>query len=142
MQSSALLLSIQPRFAEKIFDGSKTFELRKVRPKVSSNDAIIVYVSSPEMMLKAILTVDNVINEEPNQLWDIVMNDAGVTREEFDDYFLGIDKGYAIKIKDVNILSSPVALSDLRELIPGFTPPQIYRYFSGEELKKLMERIQ
>ena len=125
MEASALLMSIRPKFAKKIFEGSKTFELRRVRPNVSHGDAILVYVSSPEKQIQAMLTVDHVIQKDLSLLWEEVENDAGISREEFDDYFMGLDQGVAIKIKEVILLSSPLDLSTLRELIPGFKPPQM-----------------
>jgi len=48
----AFLISIRPRFAEMIFSGSKTVELRRVCPKVSVGDLALVYVSSPAMELR------------------------------------------------------------------------------------------
>src|SRR5438552_3893096 len=40
---SALLLSIRPKHAEKIFDGIKTVELRRIRPRLQRGDLVLVF---------------------------------------------------------------------------------------------------
>jgi predicted transcriptional regulator len=46
--SNILLLSIRPEYANKIFDRTKTVELRRVRPRLlNEGDRVVVYVSSP-----------------------------------------------------------------------------------------------
>ena len=42
-----VVLSIKPEFANKIFDGSKKFEFRKVIFKNEKIKTVIVYASSP-----------------------------------------------------------------------------------------------
>jgi len=46
-----LLLSIQPKYANLIFEGKKTTELRRVRPRVNQGDFVLIYVSSPDKVL-------------------------------------------------------------------------------------------
>ena len=46
MANNAILMSIRPQYANMIFDGTKTAELRRVKPKtLESGDLILVYVS-------------------------------------------------------------------------------------------------
>ena len=42
-----VLLSIKPEFVEKIFDGSKKYEYRKVLPKRTDISVIVIYASAP-----------------------------------------------------------------------------------------------
>src|SRR5258708_10947703 len=65
----AFLISIRPRFAEMIFSGSKTVELRRVCPKVSIGDLALVYVSSPAMELRGSFEVGKILTGSPTALW-------------------------------------------------------------------------
>lgn len=130
MLGKALLLSIKPEYATKIFDGNKTVELRRVLPKVKKGDLVLVYVSSPVKALVGAFKVEKVISSKPVELWDLVCNNAGITKLEFDNYFSGATKGYGICFSEIWILPQPIQLQQLKEIWPGFRPPQGYHYLS------------
>jgi predicted transcriptional regulator len=138
MLREALFLSVLPKYADKILRGIKTVELRRMRPTISEGDKIVIYISSPTMAVRAISVVDDISYARPDRLWSEIKDKAGVTRAEFNEYFDGAKKGVAIHIKDVQVLSFPIALSSLRQLWPNFKPPQSYRYFSTGEFSELM----
>jgi predicted transcriptional regulator len=125
MNDTALLLSIKPRYADSIFNGSKTVELRRVRPQIGAGGLVMVYVSSPRCSLEGAFEVAEVTAAAPAMLWRLVGKNAGVTREEFDDYFIGRDIGYGISIRRAWKLS-PVSLARLRA--SKLRPPQSYYY--------------
>jgi predicted transcriptional regulator len=131
MTQRALLISIRPRFAEKIFAGTKTVELRRVRPRVSAGDLVFVYVSSPIKELQGAFEVGRVITAAPSVLWKRLGKNAGVTHAEFRDYFSGKDLTHAIVIKRFWKLPVPLSLPELRQRTGGFRPPQSFRYICG-----------
>lgn len=131
MTPDSILLSVRPQYAEKILRGEKTVELRRVRPRVSPGDAIVMYVSSPEREVRALLLVEEVFEAHPEALWDVVGNAAGVSRREYEDYFEGSATGIGIALRVVADLKEPVTLDELRAMSPGFRPPQSYRYIDG-----------
>ncbi|MDO8961073.1 MAG: ASCH domain-containing protein [Methylophilus sp.] len=133
MTVHSLLLSIRPKYAEQIFNGEKTVELRRVKPNISSGDTVFVYVSSPTKALLGAFEVDKVVESSPESLWTKVFNIAGVTEEEFIDYYDGTEKAYGIFIKKSWHLESPLALSNLKKKWENFHPPQSYRYISVKE---------
>jgi predicted transcriptional regulator len=57
MARKTLLISIKPRYAEMIFSGVKTVELRRKEPRVGQGDRMVVYVSSPIMEVTGECTV-------------------------------------------------------------------------------------
>ena len=130
MTNHALLLSIRPQFASKIFDGTKTIELRRVRPRLKKGDLVLVYVSSPVKALLGAFEVDRVIAAPVSQLWGKVKSKAGITAEEFHGYFSGADIGYGIVLKRKWKLDHPVKLESLRERKANFRPPQGYHYLT------------
>lgn len=107
-----VLLSIKPEFAIKIFDGSKKFEFRKAVFKNSNVNTVIVYASSPMQQVIGEFTIDEIIEERPEVLWEKTKMQSGITKEFFDTYFLNRDKAFAIKVKEVNQYQKPLRLLD------------------------------
>lgn len=135
MSNKAIVLSIRPQFAEKIFGGTKTVELRRVRPKqIKRGVLVLVYVSSPIKSLVGAFKVEQVFERPLAELWEMVSAQAGITREEFDQYYNGASSGVAIFFTEVWKLSKPIELHDLKEQEMGFQPPQSFRYATEKEL--------
>lgn len=138
MKSNAILMSVRPQYANKIFDGTKTVELRRIKPKTLGNgDLVFIYVSSPVKALMGAFRVASVVEKKLEPLWRMVKNDAGVTRAEFFRYYENVDSGVAIFIDDVWLLPSPIKLAQLQEEIKNFYPPQSFRYTSIKQISNL-----
>jgi len=137
MDIHSLLISVHPKYVEKIFAGEKTVELRKVRPKLTRGDVVLVYASSPTMALVGGFEVERVIETSPLALWGKVKKSAGITKEEFLNYYHGSSNAYGIFIKKPWYFENPLALQNLRKKLAGFHPPQSYRYVSMQEAKVL-----
>lgn len=129
----AFLISIRPRFAEMIFAGSKTVELRRVCPKVAVGDLALVYVSSPAKELRGSFEVGRIVSGSPTALWKKVGDKSGVTRAEFFAYFKGKKLAHALVIKRAWPLPAPVGLKALRRRNGGFRPPQNFHYLNRNE---------
>jgi predicted transcriptional regulator len=138
MANNAILMSIRPPYAEKIFNGTKTVELRRIKPKfLQEGDLIFVYVSSPVKSLMGAFSVASVMEKPLLTLWKNVKDFADVSRSDFFSYFHGVEKGVAIFIKDVWFLPKPVHLSDMQKEINSFYPPQSFRYTSIQQINSL-----
>ena len=133
-----LLISVRPKFAVRIMSGDKTVELRRLRPNASSGDNLLFYISSPEKNLRAIAKIQKITASKLDTLWDEVKDKASVTHEEFLTYFKGKESGYAIYFSKIEKFDNPIELNSIRELIPGFTAPQSFRYFSANELATIL----
>jgi predicted transcriptional regulator len=135
MPGNAIFLSVRPRYANKIFEGTKTVELRRVRPRYIAEGALaLVYVPSPVKSLVGAFKVDRVVERPLEGLWEMVRDKAGVTRGDFDAYYEGISVGIGIFFSEVWRIPEPIELHDLRERIAGFQPPQGFRYATVSEL--------
>lgn len=138
MATHAILMSIRPQYAEKIFNRTKTVELRRIKPRqIQEDDLIFVYVSSPIKSLVGAFTVSSVMEKSLFTLWKNVKNYAGVSRVEFLNYFHGVEAGVAIFIKDVWLLPKPIHLSIMQKEVSGFYPPQSFRYTSIRQVETL-----
>jgi predicted transcriptional regulator len=131
MPKNAILLSVQPRYAKKIFEGRKKVELRRIRPNVQHGDLVIIYASSPVMAVMGSFSVDHVMMKRPKELWPFVEHKACVSREEFDRYYRGSTLGVAIFFLDARTVNKPLRLEEIREIWPDFHPPQGYRYLAS-----------
>lgn len=120
-----VLLSIKPQFVEKIFSGEKTFEYRRSIFKNQNVDTIVIYSTQPVGKIVGEVTIDKIITEQINVLWEKTKQNSGISHEFFKDYFQNKDYGYAIKIKDVIEYTEPYSLSDYSI---GLRAPQSFCY--------------
>jgi predicted transcriptional regulator len=127
----SLLISVRPKFAEMIFSGSKTVELRRVRPNVRKGDIAIIYVSSPTRALQGAFEISNVVSAKPVTLWRKCGKQSGIKRAAFLSYFAGKVLGHALVIKRAWKWAVSTSLCFLRRRNNGFHPPQSFRYLKG-----------
>ena len=132
--SNILLLSIRPAYATKIFNQTKTVELRRVRPRLlNEGDRVVVYVSSPQQAVVGSFKVDNIVEKPVTELWEEVEKLAGISHEDFYDYYQGVKLGVGIFLKDIHRFSQPVELHRLRNKLPNLKPPQSFRYLTANQ---------
>ena len=135
MSKGNILLSIRPQYAKKILQGYKCVELRRVCPKYIQKDSLVfMYVSSPVQAVKGAFRVDCVIRKPLDELWDIVKDQAGISRQDFDLYYTGISHGSGICFTEVWKFANPIKLQELKKQVSGFCPPQGFRYVTENEL--------
>ena len=85
---TAVLLSIKPEFAKKIFAGTKKFEFRKSIFKYQNINKIIVYVSSPVKKVIGEFLIDKILIDDIDTLWNITSAHSGITKEFYQEYFI------------------------------------------------------
>lgn len=112
--------------------GSKTIELRRVRPKVVPGSWALIYASSPEMRLLGAVELGEIVEGNPQTIWPKVRRDAGVTKAIYDGYYTGATTAYGIRIKQAVPLRLPIDLATLRTDSPSFRPPQSYAYLKSD----------
>lgn len=108
----AVLLSIKPKFAHKIFDGTKKYEFRKQIFKDDTITTVIVYSSSPEQKVIGEFEIDKVLNGTPFDIWSKTRKYSGITQEFYNEYFKGRDNAYAIKVSSAKLYRAKKSLSD------------------------------
>ena len=131
-QERLIFLSLKPRFADAIVQGSKSIELRRRPPRIEVPTRALLYASSPRMALVGECTIREIVELAPSTMWRRHGPDTGVTRKEFMKYFSGCDRAYGLHVDEVLVLR-PVSLNQLRESIEGFEPPQSFRYLTTEQ---------
>jgi len=121
-----VLLSIKPEFADRIFNGEKQYEFRRVIFKNKNVTKVVVYASAPISMVIGEFDIEYVIEAKPHDLWEQTKIFAGITKKYFLEYFQGLENAYAIKIKNFVRYSVPCDL----ESKFGVKPPQSFIYLS------------
>ena len=122
-----VLLAIKEEFANKIFEGEKKYEFRKSIFKDNRVRSVVVYVTSPIKKVIGEFEIDNIIYDEPNNIWKLTNKFSGIDKEFFDEYFSGKETAYAIKIKRVLKYDREYLLEDFNI---NFAP-QSYVYIDG-----------
>lgn len=120
----AVLLSIKPEFAYKIFDGTKKYEFRKQIFKDSSVKKVIVYSSSPEQKVIGEFKIDTILRDTPSAIWLQTRDYSGISQAFYDEYFRGRQNAYAIKVASTRIYEQKKDLSDFDIMFP----PQSFAY--------------
>ena len=119
-----VILSIKPKYAHKILDGNKTYELRKNIFKNSEIKTVLIYASAPISKIIGEFEIDKIIHLELDKLWIAVKDKAEVDKEFFDEYFSSKQKGYAIAIKNVKKYKTSIDISEKY----GIKAPQSFAY--------------
>ena len=120
-----VLMSIKPKFVEKIFSETKTFELRKKIFKSSIN-TIVIYSCSPKKKVVGEIIIDKIISSTPKLLWKSYKNNLGISEKEYFKYYKNSKVAYAIKIKKVIKYKKELELKDF-----GMEKaPQSYQYIN------------
>jgi predicted transcriptional regulator len=124
-----ILLSIKPRFAEAIYSGQKTIELRKRRPRIIGEGAtVFLYETTPVKQVTGYFVVANVIETDVSQLWSDARNQASVSRREYDEYFRDSATGVGLYVSDAHQFRTPLDLGPAIGLALSARPPQSFRY--------------
>lgn len=134
-----VVLSIKPQYSDKILQGRKTVELRRRFPvSAPSGTVAYIYATTPVRAMVGAAEIKEVLKLPVDQIWAEFEDSALIDRTDFDNYFKGVDFGYALMFEDVKSFSRPIPLDELRERF-GFEAPQSYLYASRDLRKALRD---
>jgi predicted transcriptional regulator len=138
MREPVTLLSVRPRFAEALLDGSKTVEIRRRQAHIADGAICLLYASSPVRALVGAISVEATDTDLPEVLWSRWGAHTGLQRDEYDDYLKDSVTACAIVVSDAVAFPRPVELSELRRRHRSFVTPQSYRFLGTGELTSLL----
>ena len=131
------LLSVRPRFAEALLDGTKTVEIRRRRAHIADGSLCLLYASSPVRALVGAIRVCRIDTDTPDALWSRWGEFAGLTRLEYEVYLDGSTHPCAIIVGAAVRLPNPIELDELRRRDDDFVTPQSYRFLRAGEFGSL-----
>lgn len=134
--SKIIVISIKPEFTNLIFEGSKKIELRKSCPNAQPGDLMIVYSTSPEMAMVGICMIKEVIKTTPDDIWVNHSENLGIDEKRFNEYYSNSETAVGIVFSNVRRFKSKMPLKKVKEFFPTFTPPQTFKYYNRNHLRK------
>lgn len=142
--SKAVLISIRPKWCEKICSGEKTIEVRKTRPKLETPFRVYIYCTLPKHPHEDFIATDyprpqfygggKVIGEFTCERIALIAYDGGelssttnaafspatcLTRSEIIAYIGDKGRCYGWHISDLKIYDTPRELGELRRACPN-----------------------
>ncbi len=135
MPHKSVIVAIRPHYANKIMEGTKRVEFRRLwaaRP-VSK---IVIYATAPVQRIVGIARVKNIHIGSKDKLWDLAKRlGGGLSKRELFTYMAGKDNGVAIELAGVRRVAKGIDIITL--FGKKFKPPQSFRYIKEEEYIKL-----
>lgn len=129
-----IILSIKPEYANKILDGSKKFEFRKVSFSSSQVESVLIYATKPVGKVVGEFEVETVHVDAPQKIWNKTKKYAGIKKSFFDEYYKDRSVAVAIAVGKVQRYEEPI---DLRSLGAELTAPQSFRYLPNDDQMSL-----
>lgn len=127
----SILLSIKPKYADKIVEGEKKYEFRKTKFNKTNIKYMYIYSTSPIKKIIGKILVDKILEGDPQEIWEICHEHSGITEAEYFKYFSNSKKAYALSIKHYEPLEEQI---DPYTEIDNFVPPQSFYYINEKFL--------
>jgi type I restriction enzyme S subunit len=121
-----VLLSIKPKYVEKIIEREKRFEFRKSYFK-EDVDRVYIYSSAPYQEIIGYFKVGKVYIDTPEKVWRRCGKQGSISRQDFFEYFKGKDTAVGIEIDEVVLFEQAIKPYNI---LPKFVPPQSYYYLN------------
>ena len=129
-----VLLSIHPKYASEILDGTKRYEFRRVVP-ARPVERVFLYATAPVSKIVGYFYLGATVHETPENMWEWCMPHGTITKDELFEYFKGMKKGYALEIY------RPYRFKPAVEF-PNKKVAQNFRYVSNpDELGLVMQKL-
>ncbi|MBE1528967.1 putative transcriptional regulator [Sphingopyxis sp. OAS728] len=135
-----LLISIRPSFANAIFNGSKTVEIRRRIPPIKLGARLWIYVTKPVGEVRGVARVSEIVEGTPDDVWRACGPRTGLVKPDFDNYLRGSTKAYGLILREVEV-GRPISMSALKELRAGFHPPQVITRLTPTEASGLEQHF-
>jgi len=133
MSRVAILLSVHPRFADKIFDGTKRIEFRKLNIPTDI-DRVFVYSTSPISAILGYFDVEKTIELSPANLWRKYSSIGGISKDAFYSYYQGHCLGRGLLIGSIRRYSLTIPLPK------QMRAPQSFSYLEDEMVMQMTRR--
>jgi predicted transcriptional regulator len=130
-----ILLSIKPKYAEKILNGTKKWEFRRNVP-LHDVESIVFYVSSPVKRVVAEVQVKGQYFHTILTMWRMLQDHealVGISEDEYFRYFNGCDLAYVFALGKITKFEPYKTLEDF-----GVScAPQNFCYLPDKQEAKL-----
>lgn len=108
-----ILMPINPGYVDEILAGRKRYEYRKIKAKRNNIDKMIIYSTSPIMKVVAEVDIKEILEEDPEKLWEMTKNESGITKDFYNKYYKNKNTAIAYKLGKIRIYDKPKNLYDI-----------------------------
>lgn len=108
-----ILMPINPEYVAEILAGRKKYEYRKIKAKRNNIDKMIIYSTSPIMKVVAEVDIKEILEEDPEKLWEMPKNESGITKDFYNKYYKNKNTAIAYKLGKIRIYDKPKNLYDI-----------------------------
>jgi len=127
---SLLVLSIKPEYMKLILTGEKSIELRKCKPSISDEGAVIaLYCTYPVKAIVGFCLLSELIEDEPCSFWNKFSKFLGVNKETYKNYYTNSNRAIGLRLNSIYKLKREMPLNEIKKELPDFYPPQTYKYY-------------
>lgn len=130
------IISIYPAHAHAILEGTKTIELRRRIPALSSGMRLWIYATRPTAAVVGVVTIEDVARARPATIWKQHRQGAGLDHASFKAYFAGTQEAVAILLSAARRVG-PISMEQLRQVRDRFHPPQVLTHLTSVEARAL-----
>lgn len=128
-----ILMSIQTKYARKIFSGRKQWEFRKSVPREAIGSlfpvTVVVYSAGEDRTVIGEFRVSRVVSTSFDELMRVTGAASDPNAIEWLSHYYGQRRlCNAIEVGPVKLYNEPIALSELQRRVPAFRPPQNFIY--------------
>lgn len=124
--NESILISLESRYADGIYAGTKQVELRRRPMNVLPGTKVWIYEKVPVGSITGSVVVKAVHTGTPTMLWKEFGSVSGLSRSEFFDYFADVTTACALVLQRATPIRCPMPLAALRQFDDDFQPPQFF----------------
>lgn len=124
--SDDIVISLDMEHSDNVLAGTKTAEVRRRRPRVGAGTRVWIYSKKPRARIDMVATVSSIHEGSAKDLWERFGAESAISGQHFFSYLNGASRPCVIRLERVRALREPVTLSEMREIVPGFQPPQFF----------------
>jgi len=125
---SDVLISIKPKYVDKIISGQKAVEIRTRKVTLQNNARLWIYSTLPKASIQTLAYVKRVDIDDPKSIWKKYWASIGISKKSFYQYVNGSEKISAIVTGRIYKLPLEIRLDKIRSMVPGFHPPQFLKF--------------
>ena len=122
-----LIISIRHKYAERIYSGEKTYELRKREPKIKEGTRCWIYEPLPKGKITGYFYYGGCMKGEKHYLFTKHNYDFGISQKEYLEYFRNNTDICAWKVMLPRKIKQEITLEDCKVK----RPPQSYMFINS-----------
>ena len=108
---SKMLLSIKPKYVDKILSGEKKYEFRKFHCR-KGIDTIVIYATTPMKKVVGEVALLDIIEGNVEHIWNETHNYGGILKKDYTDYYKERGNAIAYQLGEVTVYKEPKMLTD------------------------------